>query len=211
MLIILTPFPLIIADKKYSIFYQKLKLRIVRRYVRQVGEWRGFLSPTDRQYIEQLGLNQLMWIYRFPYNRPLIFPLWLIILLPPLLFILILSPGKRYSAYLCTTLSTVVAMVASFLGSQHTFCFLQVPLIFTIINPDCGYDENHGGFDKDNDNDGHLLSNAAPSRGGLRPKDRRRSWWWRWREGRQGGAKPQGGTPYHSYGSQMNEQIVRNM
>ena len=57
----------------------------------QVGEWRGFLSPADREYIEQLGLNQLM-----------------------------------YSAYLCTTLSTVVAMVASFLGSQHTFCFLQL-------------------------------------------------------------------------------------
>ena len=30
------------------------------------------------------------------------------------------------SAYICTTLSTVVAMVASFLGSQHTFCFLQL-------------------------------------------------------------------------------------
>ena len=127
MLIILTPFPLIIADKKYSIFYQKLKLRIVRRYVRQVGEWRGFLSPTDRQYIEQLGLNQLMWIYI----------VFLIIILfsspPPLISILILSPDKRYSAYLCTTLSTVVAMVASFLGSQHTFCFLQVITMLTIL------------------------------------------------------------------------------
>ena len=30
------------------------------------------------------------------------------------------------SAYICTTLSTIVAMVASFLGSQHTFCFLQL-------------------------------------------------------------------------------------
>ena len=28
--------------------------------IAKVGEWRGFLSPTDRQYIEQLGLNQLM-------------------------------------------------------------------------------------------------------------------------------------------------------
>lgn len=31
-----------------------------------------------------------------------------------------------YSAYLCTTISTVVAMITSFLASQHAFCFQQI-------------------------------------------------------------------------------------
>ena len=31
-----------------------------------------------------------------------------------------------YKAYLCTTVSTVVTMIVSFLGSQHTFCYLQL-------------------------------------------------------------------------------------
>jgi len=66
-------------------------VNLINLVVLEVGEWRGFLSQTDRDYIEQFGLNHLM-----------------------------------YSAYLCTTMSTVVAMVASFLGSQHTFCFLQL-------------------------------------------------------------------------------------
>ena len=30
------------------------------------------------------------------------------------------------SAYLCTTISTVLAMITSFLASQHTFCYLQL-------------------------------------------------------------------------------------
>ena len=66
-------------------------VNLINLVVLEVGEWRGFLSQTDREYIEQFGLNHLM-----------------------------------YSAYLCTTMSTVVAMVASYLGSQHTFCFLQL-------------------------------------------------------------------------------------
>ena len=57
----------------------------------QVGEWRGFLSDIDKKFIEEQGLEELM-----------------------------------YKAYLCTTVSTVVAMIASFFGSQHTFCYLQV-------------------------------------------------------------------------------------
>ena len=62
----------------------------------------------------------------------------------------------RYSAYLCTTLSTVVAMVASFLGSQHTFCFLQVKtiLVFSHAGKYCGSDDNHEEEDeKDVDDD----------------------------------------------------------
>ena len=66
-------------------------VNLINLVVLEVGEWRGFLSDTDREYIDQFGLGHLM-----------------------------------YSAYICTTLSTVVAMVASFLGSQHTFCFLQL-------------------------------------------------------------------------------------
>ena len=66
-------------------------VNLINLVVLEVGEWRGFLSDTDREYIDQFGLGYLM-----------------------------------YSAYICTTLSTVVAMVASFLGSQHTFCFLQL-------------------------------------------------------------------------------------
>ena len=66
-------------------------VNLINLVVLEVGEWRGFLSETDREYIDQFGLGYLM-----------------------------------YSAYICTTLSTVVAMVASFLGSQHTFCFLQL-------------------------------------------------------------------------------------
>merc|ERR1719411_620733 len=31
-----------------------------------------------------------------------------------------------YSAYLCTTISTVLAMIVSFLASQHAFCFQQL-------------------------------------------------------------------------------------
>ena len=31
-----------------------------------------------------------------------------------------------FSAYLCTTVSTVLAMITSFLASQHTFCYLQL-------------------------------------------------------------------------------------
>ena len=66
-------------------------VNLVNLLVLEVGEWRGFLSQTDEEYISQYGLHHLM-----------------------------------RSAYICTTLSTIVAMVASFLGSQHTFCFLQL-------------------------------------------------------------------------------------
>ena len=31
-----------------------------------------------------------------------------------------------FPAYLCTTVSTVLAMITSFLASQHTFCYLQL-------------------------------------------------------------------------------------
>ena len=31
-----------------------------------------------------------------------------------------------FAAYLCTTVSTVLAMITSFLASQHTFCYLQL-------------------------------------------------------------------------------------
>jgi hypothetical protein len=42
-------------------------------------------------------------------------------------FFLCVWPSLYFNAaYVCTTLSTVVAMIASFLGSQHTFCFIQV-------------------------------------------------------------------------------------
>ena len=66
-------------------------VNLINLLVLEVGEWRGFLSQADEDYINQYGLNYLM-----------------------------------KSAYICTTLSTIVAMVASFLGSQHTFCFLQL-------------------------------------------------------------------------------------
>ena len=66
-------------------------VNLINLLVLEVGEWRGFLSQMDEDYINQYGLNYLM-----------------------------------KSAYICTTLSTIVAMVASFLGSQHTFCFLQL-------------------------------------------------------------------------------------
>ena len=66
-------------------------VNLINLLVLEVGEWRGFLSQADEEYISQFGLNYLM-----------------------------------KSAYICTTLSTIVAMVASFLGSQHTFCFLQL-------------------------------------------------------------------------------------
>lgn len=66
-------------------------VNLINLLVLEVGEWRGFLSQADEEYINQYGLNYLM-----------------------------------KSAYICTTLSTIVAMVASFLGSQHTFCFLQL-------------------------------------------------------------------------------------
>jgi len=66
-------------------------VNLINLLVLEVGEWRGFLSQTDEEYISQYGLHHLM-----------------------------------RSAYICTTLSTIVAMVASFLGSQHTFCFLQL-------------------------------------------------------------------------------------
>ena len=66
-------------------------VNLINLLVLEVGEWRGFLSQADEEYISQYGLNYLM-----------------------------------KAAYICTTLSTIVAMVASFLGSQHTFCFLQL-------------------------------------------------------------------------------------
>ena len=34
--------------------------------------------------------------------------------------------AMMYSAYLCTTISTVLAMIVSFLASQHAFCFQQL-------------------------------------------------------------------------------------
>ena len=57
----------------------------------EVGEWRGFLTVEDRNFIKNNRLDGLM-----------------------------------YSAYLCTTISTVIAMISSFLASQHAFCFQQI-------------------------------------------------------------------------------------
>lgn len=58
-------------------------VNLINLLVLEVGEWRGFLSQADEDYINQYGLNYLM-----------------------------------KSAYICTTLSTIVAMVASFLGTK---------------------------------------------------------------------------------------------
>lgn len=66
-------------------------VNLVNLVILEVGEWRGFLSTEDRNYIKDHDLD-----------------------------------GMMYSAYLCTTISTVIAMIASFLASQHAFCFQQV-------------------------------------------------------------------------------------
>jgi hypothetical protein len=66
-------------------------VNLVNLVILEVGEWRGFLSSEDREYIKEQELDGLM-----------------------------------YSAYLCTTIGTVIAMIASFLASQHAFCFLQL-------------------------------------------------------------------------------------
>ena len=64
---------------------------LVNLVILEVGEWRGFLSSEDRNFIEENQLEAMM-----------------------------------YSAYLCTTISTVLAMIVSFLASQHAFCFQQL-------------------------------------------------------------------------------------
>ena len=66
-------------------------VNLVNLVLLEVGEWRGFLSTEDRNFIKDNGLDGLM-----------------------------------YSAYLCTTISTVTAMITSFLASQHAFCFQQL-------------------------------------------------------------------------------------
>ena len=57
----------------------------------EMGEWRGFLDPQDRQYIKEKELDALM-----------------------------------YSAYLCTTICTVIAMITSFLAFQHAFFYKKL-------------------------------------------------------------------------------------
>ena len=57
----------------------------------EMGEWRGFLDPQDRQFIKEKGLDALM-----------------------------------YSAYLCTTTCTVIAMITSFLAFQHAFFYKKL-------------------------------------------------------------------------------------
>ena len=59
----------------------------------EMGEWRGFLDPQDRQFIKAKGLDALM-----------------------------------YSAYLCTTTCTVIAMITSFLAFQHAFFYFLIVL-----------------------------------------------------------------------------------
>ena len=66
-------------------------VNLVNLVILEVGEWRGFLTSEDRNFIKD---NQL--------------------------------DGLMYSAYLCTTISTVIAMITSFLASQHAFCFQQI-------------------------------------------------------------------------------------
>lgn len=66
-------------------------VNLVNLVILEVGEWRGFLSTQDRNFIKDNDLDGLM-----------------------------------YSAYLCTTISTVIAMITSFLASQHAFCFQQI-------------------------------------------------------------------------------------
>jgi hypothetical protein len=66
-------------------------VNLVNLVILEVGEWRGFLSPEDRNFIKDNGLDGLM-----------------------------------YSAYLCTTASTVIAMITSFCAAQHAFCFQQI-------------------------------------------------------------------------------------
>ena len=66
-------------------------VNLVNLVILEVGEWRGFLSSEDRDFIKENQLEALM-----------------------------------YSAYLCTTISTVLAMIVSFLASQHAFCFQQL-------------------------------------------------------------------------------------
>ena len=66
-------------------------VNLVNLVILEVGEWRGFLSSEDRDFIKSNQLEAMM-----------------------------------YSAYLCTTISTVLAMIVSFLASQHAFCFQQL-------------------------------------------------------------------------------------
>lgn len=66
-------------------------VNLINLVILEVGEWRGFLSEADRRYIQERGMDGLM-----------------------------------YNAYLCTTVSTIGAMIASFFASQQTFCFLQL-------------------------------------------------------------------------------------
>ena len=66
-------------------------VNLVNLVILEVGEWRGFLSADDRNFIKDNALDGLM-----------------------------------YSAYLCTPISTVTAMITSFLASQHAFCFQQL-------------------------------------------------------------------------------------
>ena len=44
-----------------TLFHQVLTPTGYTALCHQVGEWRGFLSMADREYIEQLGLNNLMY------------------------------------------------------------------------------------------------------------------------------------------------------
>lgn len=86
--------------------------KFILKVILEVGEWRGFLSEEDKEYVRENGLESLM--HSGERNEPH-------------------CPASAeffihfdFLAYVCTTIGTVVAMIAAFLASQQTFCFLQL-------------------------------------------------------------------------------------
>lgn len=97
---------------------------MVNLVILEVGEWRGFLSQTDKDFIEENGFEHHMYTGNISLINHIRVYYYIISL--KCLFLFLTIAFYFVLAYLCTTVSTVLAMITSFLASQHTFCYLQL-------------------------------------------------------------------------------------